>query len=299
MADGIAHIALRRVGAILCCGGHAVVRHDQRSTQDLRWRAVDRRASVDETNNVAYPAAQNPRFAYPQDAGTANARTLTLSPAIIAYLNNDIFTFLSTVTNTSATVTMNVNGVGAKAIRKSDGSGSDIALGAGDIRDGNFYTLQYSSSLDGMMLLNPSDIAANSAFAVWPSGTLRTLSSAPSTPTASLTHRGVQIPLERTTRPLHCRQWRRREFRAELTPGIWACTQKIVIQEGAEWFGHGSPDYNWHAETMIVFTGTGAQASTLDAGDWTSPFTVTNPASTGTKPAYLVDSGIEVTLIPC
>ena len=149
-------------------------------------------ASVDETNNVAYPAAQNPRFAYPQDAGTANARTLTLSPAITAYLNNDIFTFLSTVTNTSPTVTMNVNGVGAKAIRKSDGSGSDIALGAGDIRDGNFYTLQYSSSLDGMMLLNPSDIAADPPSPCGRAARCAPSSSVPPIPTASLTHRAFR-----------------------------------------------------------------------------------------------------------
>lgn len=44
--------------------------------------------------------------------GTANAQTLTLTPAITAYVTGQRFRFLAGVTNTAAT-TLNVNGVGA------------------------------------------------------------------------------------------------------------------------------------------------------------------------------------------
>jgi hypothetical protein len=49
-------------------------------------------------------------------AGTANAQTLTLSPAITAYVAGQTFRFLVGTSNTGAT-TLNVNAVGAKAIQ--------------------------------------------------------------------------------------------------------------------------------------------------------------------------------------
>jgi hypothetical protein len=48
--------------------------------------------------------------------GTANAQTLTLSPAITAYAAGQRFGFFAVATNTGA-LTININGVGAKAVQ--------------------------------------------------------------------------------------------------------------------------------------------------------------------------------------
>jgi len=61
--------------------------------------------------------------------GTANAITVTLTPPITAYAAGQAFRFISSAANTSS-VTLNVNGVGAVALNKGDGT---VALGAGDI----------------------------------------------------------------------------------------------------------------------------------------------------------------------
>jgi hypothetical protein len=99
---------------------------------------------VDETNNVAFPLTQSPRFNFPVSAGTANAQTLTLVPALTAYADGDVFTMRASASNTDV-MTLNVNAVGAKAVRKIVG-GADVALVANDIIIGNRYTLHYSTA---------------------------------------------------------------------------------------------------------------------------------------------------------
>ena len=69
--------------------------------------------------------------------GTANAQTVTLTPAPAAYVDGMEVTFLAGFTNTSAT-TLNVNGLGAKDIF--DGPS---ALAGGEIVINNIYTLVY------------------------------------------------------------------------------------------------------------------------------------------------------------
>lgn len=73
--------------------------------------------------------------------GTADAITLTPSPAITLYSNGMRFAFLATGTNTGAT-TVNVSGLGAKSVKTLLGA----ALAAGDITSGNVYSMTYDGT---------------------------------------------------------------------------------------------------------------------------------------------------------
>lgn len=74
--------------------------------------------------------------------GTANALTLALSPAIAAYTAGMTIRFISSAANTGA-ATVNVNGVGAVAINKGDGS---VALASGDIPSGHIVTITHDGT---------------------------------------------------------------------------------------------------------------------------------------------------------
>lgn len=77
-------------------------------------------------------------------AGTASARTLTARSAFTTLANGRLVTFRSGLANTGAT-TLNVNGLGSKAIRKMGLSG-DVDLAAGDILAGGVYLAVYSTT---------------------------------------------------------------------------------------------------------------------------------------------------------
>jgi hypothetical protein len=95
---------------------------------------------------------------YVDDLGAVNTVSgtdtiaVTLASGITAYAQGQHFRFIAANTNTGA-ATMNVNAIGAKAIRKISG-GSDVALVAGDIVAGETYLVRY-------------DTAANSAAGAW------------------------------------------------------------------------------------------------------------------------------------
>lgn len=74
-------------------------------------------------------------------SGTANAITLSLSPAPTAYYAGMRIVFVSQTTNTSST-TINVNGLGAKSVKASDNSD----LNSGVILTGSLYELIYDGS---------------------------------------------------------------------------------------------------------------------------------------------------------
>lgn len=84
--------------------------------------------------------------------GSANAILATINADVTALATGMVFAFKATATNTSA-VTINVNGTGAKAIRKFTDAG-EIALAANDIRQHGRFLLVY-------------DAAANSAAGAW------------------------------------------------------------------------------------------------------------------------------------
>jgi exosome complex RNA-binding protein Csl4 len=105
--------------------------------------------------NVAEAAArtQYARFSQLQDnkgqyvatvGGTADAITLTPSPAITAYVAGQRFTFIAGGTNTGA-ATVNVSGVGAVAIRRNDGSAT--ALSPGDIVQSRIVDIEHNGTV--------------------------------------------------------------------------------------------------------------------------------------------------------
>lgn len=73
--------------------------------------------------------------------GTADVITITPSPAITAYAAGQLFSFIASGANTT-NVTINVNGLGAKAVTKN----GTTALAAGDIPSGFVVTIRYDGT---------------------------------------------------------------------------------------------------------------------------------------------------------
>ncbi|MBY5821491.1 hypothetical protein [Rhizobium leguminosarum] len=90
--------------------------------------------------------------------GAANALTVTANSPLASYATGQIVGFKASATNTGA-ATLNVNGVGSKAIRKNTQT-VDAALSGGEIIDGGLYTCVYAATLNagagGWLLLHPS-----------------------------------------------------------------------------------------------------------------------------------------------
>lgn len=116
--------------------------------------------------NVGAAAARTDfiRFSQAQDGahhyiatvgGTADAITLTPSIAITAYAAGQRFCFIAGGTNTGAT-TVNVSAVGAKDIKRNDGSAT--ALSAGDIVSGSVADIEYDGTR--FLLLSRSGVSA-------------------------------------------------------------------------------------------------------------------------------------------
>lgn len=96
-------------------------------------------------NAVDFPTIgqiQDGGITYIAAGGTANAITATISPAITAYTAGQVFRVKAASTNTAAAVTLNVNGLGAKNIVRSDGS----PLFVGDIRSGAVCQFMYDGT---------------------------------------------------------------------------------------------------------------------------------------------------------
>lgn len=84
---------------------------------------------------------QQSKFTFATTGGTANAITLTLPLAPTAYAQPLNITFKASGTNTG-TVTVNVNGLGAKTVKKIF-AGAIVDLVAGDIVSGAIYEIVY------------------------------------------------------------------------------------------------------------------------------------------------------------
>jgi hypothetical protein len=74
--------------------------------------------------------------------GTADALTLTLTPAIASYTAGQVFQFISSATNSTTTSTININAAGAKTIKRQSGA----AIQAGDISAGALVQLAYNGT---------------------------------------------------------------------------------------------------------------------------------------------------------
>lgn len=90
--------------------------------------------------------------------GTANGLTVTANSSFATYANGRVLSFIAASDNTGA-ATLNVNGIGAKAIRRMTTSG-DAALAAGTIQAGGVYTVQYNAAANSgagaWLLVNPT-----------------------------------------------------------------------------------------------------------------------------------------------
>lgn len=75
--------------------------------------------------------------------GTANAITVSLSPAITAYTAGMVIRFINGASANTGATTLNVNGVGAVALNKGDGT---TALAAGDLPAGHIVTVIYDGT---------------------------------------------------------------------------------------------------------------------------------------------------------
>ncbi|KIQ93892.1 hypothetical protein LH47_02042 [Anoxybacillus thermarum] len=78
---------------------------------------------------------------YAVASGSANTYTVTLNPAPTSYVEGMAIAVKINVDNTGAS-TINVNGLGAKAIKKPNGN--DVA--AGNLKAGSIYTLRYNGT---------------------------------------------------------------------------------------------------------------------------------------------------------
>jgi hypothetical protein len=89
--------------------------------------------------------------------GTANAITLSSNSKFTSLANGRMVAFIASADSTSA-VTLNVNGLGAKAVRQVTVNG-DAGLVAGEIQSGGLYIAIYNTALNGAaggwLLINP------------------------------------------------------------------------------------------------------------------------------------------------
>jgi hypothetical protein len=98
------------------------------------------------TTRALYPTTgqvQDGAFLWGGTAGgTADALTITLTPAITAYAAGQVFQFIAASTNATATPTINVNGVGVKTIKRQSGA----AIQTGDISAGAVVQVAYNGT---------------------------------------------------------------------------------------------------------------------------------------------------------
>lgn len=90
---------------------------------------------------VSAEVAQSNSLNYAAATGAANAYAVTLAPGITSLTTGQIVTFRANLANTGA-ATLNVNGLGAAAIRKN----GDAALAANDIKANQIVTVVYDGT---------------------------------------------------------------------------------------------------------------------------------------------------------
>lgn len=96
---------------------------------------------------------------YIVDTGSPNVIVITPSPAITSYIAGQAFSFKLANTNTSPTVSINVNGLGVQQVTKLNGITSPSV---GDMASGQLITVEYDGT--NFQMLNPvANVPATSA----------------------------------------------------------------------------------------------------------------------------------------
>ena len=90
---------------------------------------------------VSESNVQNATYTYAADAEASDTYAITLTPAPSAYADGQRFTFKANTANTGA-ATLNVNGLGAKTIKKN----TDQDLITGDIEAGSIVEVRYDTT---------------------------------------------------------------------------------------------------------------------------------------------------------
>jgi hypothetical protein len=99
---------------------------------------------------------------FASDTGAVNALVVTLSPAPTSLTNGMFVVSDLKLTNTATAVTLNVNGLGAKAV-VTDGAGTLPSIGSLTI--GTFYGFQYDLSADKFQIVFSGDSLTHSSAA--------------------------------------------------------------------------------------------------------------------------------------
>jgi len=102
---------------------------------------LNRLALVDHGNDGQHTLAGFQGSQFAADAGASDSYAITLDPAPAAYFTGMMVVFTANTANTGA-ATLNVNGLGAKAIKKQ----KDDALGDGDIKAGQVVVVVYDGT---------------------------------------------------------------------------------------------------------------------------------------------------------
>jgi hypothetical protein len=130
------------------------------TTPNTAWAATDGVTVTDldriegnidylETQAVADLADYTRNPGYATNTGAVNVYVVTLTPVPTAYVAGMRVCAQITVTNTSTSPTLNVNGLGAKTIRKSAG----VSLNVGDLVSNGIYEFIYSTYYAAFLLL--------------------------------------------------------------------------------------------------------------------------------------------------
>lgn len=102
------------------------------------------------TGDVTGDIVRAGAYFYAADTGAANALAVTLAPAPTAYADG-MMVYASVTANNTGPTTINVNSLGARAIKK----GSGVDLGAGDLKAGQRIALIYDASIPCFRMVSP------------------------------------------------------------------------------------------------------------------------------------------------
>lgn len=106
--------------------------------------------------SVTAAQVQQGAFNFATSGGSADAYTITLSPAPVSYTDGLPVSLMAAFTNTTTSPTLNVNGLGAINIEV-----NGLSPLIGDIQINNVYQLVYNSNGNFFTLLNPSETFAD------------------------------------------------------------------------------------------------------------------------------------------
>lgn len=135
-------------------GGTALVAGDIKAASDrmilVYDDSLDKWVLLNPASPPAVPGIQSGQYVYAADSGAADVYVATLTPAVTTYTTGMEVNVKITNANATTTPTINVNGLGAKTIKR----GNSIALYAGDLPANHQAKLRYNGT--DFILLNPA-----------------------------------------------------------------------------------------------------------------------------------------------